>query len=27
VMVYAWMLATGIVNDHTPDCFRRNAAK
>jgi DNA-3-methyladenine glycosylase I len=27
VIVYAWMQATGIVNDHTPDCFRRNAAK
>ena len=24
VIVYAWMQATGIVNDHTPDCFRRN---
>jgi DNA-3-methyladenine glycosylase I len=24
VIVYAWMQATGIVNDHAPDCFRRN---
>ena len=23
VIVYAWMQATGIVNDHTADCFRR----
>ncbi len=23
VIVYAWMQATGIVNDHTPGCFRR----
>jgi DNA-3-methyladenine glycosylase I len=22
VIVYAWMQATGIVNDHTPNCFR-----
>jgi DNA-3-methyladenine glycosylase I len=22
VIVYAWMQATGIVNDHSPDCFR-----
>jgi len=22
VIVYAWMQATGIVNDHLPDCFR-----
>jgi DNA-3-methyladenine glycosylase I len=21
--VYAWMQATGLVNDHAPDCFRR----
>jgi DNA-3-methyladenine glycosylase I len=27
VIVYAWMQATGIVNDHSPDCFRRNAVK
>jgi DNA-3-methyladenine glycosylase I len=25
VIVYAWMQATGIVNDHSPDCFRRRA--
>jgi len=24
VIVYAWMQATGIVNDHSLDCFRRN---
>ncbi|MGB6193100.1 MAG: DNA-3-methyladenine glycosylase I, partial [Terracidiphilus sp.] len=24
-IVYAWMQASGIVNDHAPDCFRRNA--
>lgn len=24
VIVYAWMQATGIVNDHAIDCFRRN---
>jgi DNA-3-methyladenine glycosylase I len=23
VIVYAWMQATGIVNDHSKDCFRR----
>jgi DNA-3-methyladenine glycosylase I len=23
VIVYAWMQATGIVNDHAKDCFRR----
>jgi DNA-3-methyladenine glycosylase I len=23
VIVYAWMQATGMVNDHGPDCFRR----
>jgi DNA-3-methyladenine glycosylase I len=23
VIVYAWMQATGIVNDHASDCFRR----
>ncbi len=22
-IVYAWMQAVGIVNDHAPDCFRR----
>ena len=26
VIVYAWMQATGIVNDHSKDCFRRNAS-
>lgn len=25
VIVYAWMQAAGIVNDHATDCFRRNA--
>lgn len=24
VIVYAWMQAAGIVNDHSPNCFRRN---
>lgn len=24
-IVYAWMQAVGIVNDHSSDCFRRNA--
>ena len=24
-IVYAWMQAVGMVNDHAPDCFRRNA--
>jgi len=23
VIVYAWMQATGMVNDMPPDCFRR----
>jgi DNA-3-methyladenine glycosylase I len=23
-IVYAWMQATGIVNDHDPECFRRD---
>jgi len=27
VIVYAWMQATGIVNDHALDCFRRKAKK
>ncbi|MDA4113459.1 MAG: DNA-3-methyladenine glycosylase I [Thaumarchaeota archaeon] len=27
VIVYAWMQATGIVNDHAPDCFRRRAVQ
>ena len=26
VIVYAWMQAGGIVNDHSVDCFRREAA-
>jgi DNA-3-methyladenine glycosylase I len=26
VIVYAWRQATGIVNDHAPLCFRRNAS-
>ena len=26
VIVYAWMQATGIVDDHSADCFRRKAA-
>jgi DNA-3-methyladenine glycosylase I len=25
VIVYAWMQAVGIVNDHSPTCFRRKA--
>jgi DNA-3-methyladenine glycosylase I len=25
VIVYAWMQATGIVDDHSPDCFRHHA--
>lgn len=25
-IVYAWMQAVGIVNDHAADCFRRDAA-
>jgi DNA-3-methyladenine glycosylase I len=24
VIVYAWMQAVGMVNDHAPECFRRN---
>ncbi|HZZ17361.1 MAG TPA: DNA-3-methyladenine glycosylase I, partial [Candidatus Sulfotelmatobacter sp.] len=24
-IVYAWMQAVGMVNDHAPHCFRRNA--
>lgn len=24
VIVYAWMQAVGMVNDHAPDCFRRH---
>jgi len=27
VIVYAWMQATGIVNDHSADCFRRTLNK
>jgi DNA-3-methyladenine glycosylase I len=27
VIVYAWMQAVGIVNDHAPDCFRRKATR
>jgi len=27
VIVYAWMQACGIVNDHSPDCFRRKPVR
>ena len=27
VIVYAWMQAVGMVNDHAPDCFRRKQVK
>ncbi len=27
VIVYAWMQACGIVNDHSPNCFRRKASQ
>jgi DNA-3-methyladenine glycosylase I len=27
VIVYAWMQAVGIVNDHAADCFRRRAVR
>jgi DNA-3-methyladenine glycosylase I len=27
VIVYAWMQATGMVNDHATDCFRRRAVR
>jgi DNA-3-methyladenine glycosylase I len=27
VIVYAWMQAVGIVNDHSADCFRRKVSK
>jgi DNA-3-methyladenine glycosylase I len=27
VIVYAWMQAVGIVNDHSKECFRRNATR
>jgi len=26
-IVYAWMQAVGIVNDHAPDCFRRRQVR
>jgi DNA-3-methyladenine glycosylase I len=26
VIVYAWMQAIGIVNDHSKDCFRRTSS-
>jgi DNA-3-methyladenine glycosylase I len=26
-IVYAWMQAVGMVNDHAPDCFRRKAPR
>jgi DNA-3-methyladenine glycosylase I len=26
VIVYAWMQAVGLVNDHAPDCFRRHSS-
>jgi len=26
VIVYAWLQAVGVVDDHEPGCFRRNAA-
>jgi len=26
-IVYAWMQAVGMVNDHAPDCFRRKAVQ
>lgn len=26
VIVYAWLQATGVVDDHAPDCFRRTQA-
>jgi DNA-3-methyladenine glycosylase I len=26
-IVYAWMQAVGIVDDHSPDCFRHRRAK
>ncbi|WP_260705543.1 DNA-3-methyladenine glycosylase I [Edaphobacter flagellatus] len=25
VIVYAWLQATGVVDDHAPDCFKRKA--
>ncbi len=27
VIVYAWLQATGVVNDHSLDCFRREASQ
>jgi DNA-3-methyladenine glycosylase I len=27
VIVYAWLQATGVVNDHSPKCFRREPCK
>jgi len=27
VIVYAWMQAVGMVNDHAQSCFRRKAVK
>jgi DNA-3-methyladenine glycosylase I len=27
VIVYAWMQAVGMVNDHSPDCFRRKSVR
>ena len=27
VIVYAWMQAVGMVNDHAPECFRRKVVK
>ena len=27
VIVYAWMQAVGLVNDHTSDCYRRKAVR
>ena len=27
VIVYAWMQAVGLVNDHTAECFRRKAVR
>ena len=27
VIVYAWMQAVGLVNDHTARCFRRSAVR
>jgi DNA-3-methyladenine glycosylase I len=27
VIVHAWMQATGMINDHAPDCFRRHGRR